>query len=331
MTLASRSLSRRSTLLAIAGVLAASGAPEFARRGRAQGGGELRVGFQKGSASLLVLKSRSALEERLGPLGYGVTWTEFSSGPPLLEALNAGSLDFGSTGAPPPIFAQAAGANLVYALAAAPSPRTQAILVPDGSAIASPTDLAGKKVAVAKGSSAHALLIWALRSVGLEWGAVEPVYLQPADAKAAFEGGAVEAWSIWDPYYAAEEAATGARTLITDEQAGAPNRSFYLAARSFAEGHAEALALVREALLETDGWAAENPDEVAGLLAEQTGLDAAILRSVEERRVYGLESVTEEIIADQQALADVFFELGLIPAKIDVSTAFVELPEPEPV
>jgi sulfonate transport system substrate-binding protein len=331
MTLASRSLSRRSTLLAVAAAMAASAAPPLARPSGAQGGGELRVGFQKGSASLLVLKSQSALEEKLAPLGYSVSWAEFTSGPPLLKALNAGSLDFGSTGAPPPIFAQAAGADLVYALAAKPSPRTQAIVVPEGSAIATPADLAGKQVAVAKGSSAHALLIWALRSAGLDWDAVEPVYLQPADAKAAFEGGAVAAWSIWDPYYAAEEAATGARTLITDEVAGAPNRSFYLAARPFAKGHAEALAVVRDALVETDGWAAEHPAEVADMLAEQTGLDAAVLRAVEARRVYGLEPVTAAIIADQQALADVFFELELIPERIDVSSAFVELPEPAQV
>ncbi len=97
-------------------------------------GGEVRIGYQKGSANLLVLKAEGALEERLGKLDYTVSWTEFPSGPPLLEALNAGSIDFGATGAPPPIFAQAAGADLIYALASKPSPRTQAIIVPADSA-----------------------------------------------------------------------------------------------------------------------------------------------------------------------------------------------------
>ena len=214
---------------------------------RAQGG-EVRIGFQKGSANLLVLKAEGALEERLGELGYTVTWNEFSSGPPLLEALNAGSIDFGATGAPPPIFAQAAGADLVYALASKPSPRTQAIIVPADSRIQTPADLAGKKVAVTKGSSANALLVRALRAGGLDWGDAEAVFLQPADAKAAFEGGSVDAWSIWDPYYAAEENDSGARTIATDESTGSPNRSFYLAARTFAVDHADALTTLGEAL-----------------------------------------------------------------------------------
>jgi sulfonate transport system substrate-binding protein len=131
-------------------------------------GREVRLGHQKGSATLLILKAEGTLEQRLGELGYTVSWHEFTSGPPLLEALNAGSLDFGPTGAPPPIFAQAAGADLVYALASKPSPRTQGIIVPPDSAIQDPEGLKGTKVAVAKGSSAHALLARALATSGLK-------------------------------------------------------------------------------------------------------------------------------------------------------------------
>ena len=119
-------------------------------------------------------------------------------------------------------------------LASKPSPRTEAILVPTDSSIQTAADLAGKKVAVTKGSSANALLVRALQSAGLKWGDAEAVFLQPADAKAAFEGGSVDAWSIWDPYYALEEHDTGARTLLTEVSIGAANRSFYLASRRFA-------------------------------------------------------------------------------------------------
>jgi sulfonate transport system substrate-binding protein len=289
-------------------------------------GGEVRIGFQKGSANLLVLKAEGALEERLAKHGYTVNWTEFTSGPPLLEALNAGSIDFGATGAPPPIFAQAAGADLIYALASKPSPRTQAIIVPPDSAIQSPADLAGKKVAVTKGSSANALLVRALRAVGLDWGDAEAVFLQPADAKAAFEGGSVDAWSIWDPYYAAEENDSGARTIATDESTGSPNRSFYLAARTFATDHADALKTLGEALAETDIWADDNPQEVARLIAGETGLDESILLKVEERRVYGIEPITADVVADQQALADLFLEIGLIPESIDIASATLTTP-----
>ena len=222
---------------------------------------------------------------------------------------------------PPPIFAQAAGADLVYALASKPSPRTQAIIVPTDSAIQAPADLAGKKVAVTKGSSANALLVRALRAGGLDWGDAEAVFLQPADAKAAFEGGSVDAWSIWDPYYAAEESDSGARTIATDESVGSPNRSFYLAARTFATDHADALSSLGDALTETDAWAGDHPEEVAKLIAGETGLDESILLKVEERRVYGIEPITADVVADQQALADLFLEIGLIPKSIDIASA----------
>lgn len=205
-------LSRRSALkLGAAAALAASPLPKtHPSLARAQGG-EVHIGSQKGAASLLVLKAQGALEKRLGEIGVNVTWTEFPAGVVLLEGLNAGAIDFGLTGAPPAIFAQAAGADLIYVLSSKPAPDSQAIIVPPDSPIQKPADLAGKKVAVAKGSSTNALLVRALEAGGLKWGDAEAVFLLPADSKAAFEGGSVDAWSIWDPYYAAEQKGTNAR------------------------------------------------------------------------------------------------------------------------
>lgn len=320
-------LDRRSLVAGLVVAPSLAGAAFAApRRVRAQEN-EVRIGLQKGAAALLVLKQRGELDRRLGEIGYGVGWSEFTSGPPLLEAMNAGSLDFGTTGAPPPIFAQAAGTDLIYALATTPSPRTQAIIVPADSALRGPEGLKGKKVAVAKGSSAHALLIRALQSKGLAWEDVEPIYLQPADAKAAFEGGSVDAWSIWDPYYAAEEEATGARTIATNESVGTPDRGFYLASRSFAAEHGPALAVLQAALEETSAWANENPTEMAKLVSAETGIPEKTLLKVEERRVYGVEPINEEILADQQDLADLFHELALIPEPLVVADATLDGPE----
>ena len=124
--------------------------------------GVLRIGYQKASVTLVLARNRGVFEQKLNPLGYDVDWAEFTSGPPLLEALNAGAVNFGFTGEPPMIFAQAAGAPIVYVAATNPSPRAVAILKPAGSQLQSVHDLAGKKVAVAKGSSAHYLLVAAL-------------------------------------------------------------------------------------------------------------------------------------------------------------------------
>src|SRR5437868_12280402 len=105
----------------------------------------LRIGYQK-YGTLTLLKARGDLEKRLAPQGIEVKWTEFPAGPVLLEALNVGSIDFGTVGEAPPIFAQAAGADLLYVANQPPSPAAEAIVVPKGSALKSVADLKGRKV-----------------------------------------------------------------------------------------------------------------------------------------------------------------------------------------
>src|SRR6195952_340518 len=188
----------------------------------------IRIGFQK-YGKLVLLKSKGTLEDKLKSVGYRVVWTEFPSGPPLLEALNVGAIDCGNTGEAPPIFAQAAGAPIQYVAYEPPAPKGEAILVPKDSKLNSVADLKGKKVALNKGSNVHYLLVKALEKAGIKYSEIETVFLAPADARAAFERGSVDAWVIWDPFQAAAEAATGARTLA-DGTGLAPNHQFYLGA-----------------------------------------------------------------------------------------------------
>jgi sulfonate transport system substrate-binding protein len=309
---------RRQVLAGFAAALSAKHLSSLPARAQSK---EARIGFQKGAVSLTVLKAQGDFQKRLEDLGYTVTWTEFPAGPPMLEAMNAGAVDLGYVGAPPPIFAQAAGADLVYLLAAVANSDTQGVLVPKDSAIQAPADLKGKKVAVTKGSSANALLVRTLQFGGLEWGDVEPVFLLPADAKAAFEGGSVGAWSIWDPYYAAEEAASGARTIATDGSVGAPSRSYYMAARTFAMANPDVAEVLQTSLTESETWSQDHIDEVAKLIAGETGLPEEVIVTVENRRKVGVEPITPEIVAEQQKLADLFFDIGLIPEKIDIRAA----------
>src|SRR5690606_30312271 len=152
------------------------------------------------------LKSKGTLEDKLKGLGFKVTWTEFPAGPQMLEALNVGAIDFGNTGEAPPIFAQAAGAPLVYVAHEPPAPRGEAILVPKVSPIKTVADLKGKKVALNKGSNVHYLLVKALEKAGVKYSEIQTAFLAPADARAAFERGSVDAWVIWDPFQAAAEA-----------------------------------------------------------------------------------------------------------------------------
>lgn len=318
---------RRQVLRGLTAAIAAAGLSALTVRAQSK---EVRIGFQKGGVSLTVLKAQGDFQKRLEDLGYAVTWTEFPAGPPMLEAMNAGAVDIGYVGAPPPIFAQAAGADLIYVLATVANSDTQGVLVPKDSAIQGPADLKGKKVAVTKGSSANALLVRAVQSGGLAWGDIEPVFLLPADAKAAFDGESVDAWAIWDPYAAVAEDTSNARSIADGTSADHTNRSFYLASRAFATDHAEALAGIIAALETSDAWAAANPEEVAKLVAGETGIDEATQLKVEQRSAYGIEPITPEIIAEQQALADKFLELGLIPEHVDIASAVLAVATPTP-
>ncbi|GAA58014.1 FMN reductase, partial [Clonorchis sinensis] len=145
----------------------------------------LRIGYQKGSIGMVLAKSHQLLEKRYPE--SKISWVEFPAGPQMLEALNVGSIDLGSTGDIPPIFAQAAGADLVYVGVEPPKPKAEVILVAENSPIKTVADLKGHKVAFQKGSSSHNLLLRALRQAGLKFTDIQPTYLTPADARAAFQ------------------------------------------------------------------------------------------------------------------------------------------------
>nr|WP_229522314.1 sulfonate ABC transporter substrate-binding protein [Massilia antarctica] len=286
---------------------------------RAQGAKEVRIGYQK-YGTLTLLKGRGALEKRLAAKGVTVKWTEFPAGPVLLEGLNVGSIDFGTVGEAPPIFAQAAGANLVYVGNEPPSPSSEAIVVPKGSAIRTVADLKGKKIALNKGSNVHYLLVRALEKAGIEYKDVQTVFLPPADARASFERGAVDAWVIWDPFLAAAEKQLGARVLA-DGKGLVSNHQFYLAARPYAEAQPEIIRIVIDELAKVDEWGRQNIKEVTAILAAQTGLENSILELAAQRYSYGVRPVTPEVIREQQKIADVFTSLKLIPKPIAVKDA----------
>ena len=168
-------------------------------RARAAESPTLRVGFQKGEPVLVAAKQNRSLETLLDPLGISVSWLEFAFGPPILEAMRVGSIDIGGVGDTPPIFAQAARADLVYIGSRPSTGDSSAVLVPPGSTLQTLHDLKGRKVAFGRGSSAQNLTLAALEKAGLTVADIQPIYLSPADAAAAFAHGDVDAWTIWDP------------------------------------------------------------------------------------------------------------------------------------
>lgn len=306
------SLQRRHLLAASAAatIAATSGGAWAQAPGRV-----LRVGHQKGWLS--ILKARGTLEKRLAPLGVKVTWTEFNAGPVQLEALNVGSIDFGDVGEAPPIFAQAAGAPLVYAGATVPRPGLEAVVVPKDSPIRSVADLKGKRVAYNKGSNVQYFLVKLLEKNGLKYSDVQSIFLAPPDARAAFERGSVDAWIIWDPFLAAAQKQLDARLLV-DATGVVNNRAYYFTSRDFATKNTDVLRIAIEEVNAIDTWISKNKDAAATELSAVLGLDKSITDLYLSRARFGTAPVTRDILAEQQAIADTFFELKLIPKKLNL-------------
>lgn len=279
----------------------------------------LRIGFQK-YGNFVVLKARGTLEKRLASQGVTVQWLEFPAGPQLLEGLNAGAVDVGTVGETPPIFAQAAGVDFVYIANEPPAPKGEALVVPHDSPIRTVADLRGKKVALNRGSNVHFLLVKALQHAGLSYTDIQPIYLTPADARAAFVQRSIDAWVIWDPYLAAIERQANARVL-TNGEGIVHNTQYYVATRKFATEQAQVLHVLLDELNQVDTFSRDNIPAVAAQLSPLVGLDAATLGVALGRAGYGVQPITDTTLAYQQQIADTFADLKLIPKKLTVADA----------
>jgi len=277
----------------------------------------VRIGYQKSSTLIVLLKAQGTLEKQLAPLNVRVSWHEFTSGLPLLEALNLDNLDFSADVADTvPVFAQAAGAQLTFVAQEAPSPAAQAILVRADSPLKTVADLKGKKIGFAKAAGSHYLLIAALAKAGLSFKDIEPAYLTPADGRAAFEKGAIDAWVVWDPFLAAAQKQSNARVLA-DGTGIASYQRYYLASTRFAKARPDVLGVIYGELERAGKWVKASPKEAAAVLAPVWGIDAAIVEQANARRSYAVRPALPEALGEQQRIADAFFAEKLLPKKID--------------
>lgn len=286
---------------------------------------ELRIGYQKAGLPV-VARQQGLVEKKLAGQGTAVRWVEFTAGPPLLEAMNVGSVDVGWTGDAPPIFAQAAGAAIVYVAALPSNGAGEALIVKKDSPIGTLADLKGKKIGFTKGSSAHNLTVVALEKAGLAYSEITPVYLSPADAAAAFARDSIDAWTIWDPFLAIAELRHEPRRLVTSKDV-LNVKTYFLANRAFAARYPRVLTDTVASLAEAARWADAHRDDVAKALADVTGVAFAAQKLAADRTEFGIEPITSEIIAGQQATADRFHRLGLIPRAITVRDAVWVAPQ----
>jgi sulfonate transport system substrate-binding protein len=281
----------------------------------------IRIGYQKWS-TFSILKDSGKLTEALQSAHLKFEWIEFSAGPPLFEALNAGSIDLGHSGDSPPLFAQAANIPFVYFGASSSSPESTAILLKPGATIRSAGDLRGHRVGFAKGTSAHTLVLRYLEKNGLAFSEITPIYLSPADGRAALDSGAIDAWAIWDPYLAAAQAGGGGYRTLSTGKGYVDGREFYFASRSFAEKQPQDVKAFLTEMERIKGWAKVNSNEVNHFLSADTGIPLPAVELAESRRNrYETQPMSAALIEAQQSLADRYFAIGLLPQKIAVNAA----------
>jgi sulfonate transport system substrate-binding protein len=277
---------------------------------------QLRIAYQKGSVGLVLAKSHQLLEKRFPDTK--ISWVEFPAGPQILEALNVGSIDLGGTGDLPPLFAQAAGADLLYIGSEPPKPKAEVILVDSNSPIKTVADLKGHKVAFQKGSSSHNLLLRALQQAGLKFTDIQPVYLTPADARAAFQQHDVDAWAIWDPYYSAAEVQGDVRVL-TDGSTLHQTGSFYLAPKKYTEANPQFISAVLDVLTQANALTKTDRAQSITLLSQSMGLpDKVVASYLDHLPDMPITPVSAETEKRQQQTADLFYENHILPKPVEI-------------
>ena len=252
---------------------------------------EVRFGYQKTGVPVIA-RQQGTIEKRLAGSGTSVRWVEFTSGPPMMEAISNG----------------------------------QGILVPQNSSIKTIADLKGKRVGFTKGSSAHNVVVLTLAKAGLTYNDITPVYLTPPDAGPAFANGSIDAWAVWDPYFAIGEKKQNARILINAYEVGKTN-AFFIANRDFANQQPAVLREVIAGLSTAATWAENNREAVAKSLHEVTGVPLDIQTLAASRASFAIGSLSEDVIETQQGVADSFYKLGLIPKPIAVRDIVWKTPQ----
>ncbi|MFD0517419.1 aliphatic sulfonate ABC transporter substrate-binding protein [Paractinoplanes durhamensis] len=245
----------------------------------------------------------------------GVTWSLFESGPALTEAIKAGAIDIGQTGEAPPIFAAAAKTPFRIAAVSQPSPQSEAVLVKKARGFKTFADLKGRTIALNKGSNVHWLLVRLLAANHLTLSDVNVKYLKPAEGRPAFDNDQIDAWIIWDPYFALAERPDV--QILADATGVADNREYILVAKDAADAKTEQIKSFLTTYEKTTAWGIANPDERAKVLAPELKIDEPTTKRALARAAQPVAPLTDEIGTELQAIADGFTELKLIPVKVD--------------
>jgi len=283
--------------------------------------GVLRVGDQRGNARA-VMEASGVLKD----VPYKIEWSEFPNAAPLLEALTADALDAGSVGDAPLTFATANGlkAKAIFA----DRYEGNAIIVQNASAFHTINDLAGKKVAIVKGSAGHALLLQALKKAGLQADAVQLVFLPPAEAALALNNGSVDAVSTWEPYVSFATLKTNDRILVDGK--GFPSLSYFIASDKAIAGKRDLLKDFVARNAKARAWGVEHAAEYSKTIAQLVKIPADVALGKQQRESHAPQLIDDSVVKLQQNTIDLYYEAGLTTKKLDAKDVLDESFSPKP-
>ena len=306
-------------LTAITLILAACSASGSESSNSASTTKTIHLGIQQTLSPLWVAKEKGWLEEAFAEVDVEIAWTEFQSGPPQFEGIAAGKLDITEVGNTPPLSGQSAGIDFKEIALLSNGETNNAILLPDGSDVQSMKDLEGKKVAVAKGSSAFGLLYAAFESEGVDPSKVEVIQLQPDEAQPAFENGSVDAWATWEPFISYQTVGNNATALLKGKDVDTYGSMFTIARTAFTEQNPELVAIYLEVYQKATNWMTDNPQEAVQFFADLKDIDSIIVEEVLKNTPYEIQVINDTVITSQQNAADLFVEQGVFSNEIDVT------------
>lgn len=253
---------------------------------------------------------------------YQYQWANFQGAAPLFEAQRADAVDTSYAGDLPVLMAAAGGVDFKLIQTNVGYGQSNGIIVPKDSPLHSVQQLKGQTVVVssARGSISQNLLYAALQEAGLQREDVQIQFVMPTDASAAFSTGKVAAWAVFDPYLGVAEQ-SGAR-LLRDGQGLTPSLGFLTATtRSLADPDKRAaIKDFAERVARARQWAIDHPAEYAKVYAQLTRLPLETARHIADRTSKGAHSVNQQDINVLQPVADLFYQLKILPNHVDVGS-----------